>query len=1039
MPSRQTNHQQVSTVRTTVNINVIKNTLASTFGNLEEVAPNIFCATEKYDDTPFAIRYFDLNNKIIDYRNGLDEYLENILGEKYYDSDNPIDLRWNNYLYFITSNDANITDQFKEAKSVIESDREYARKFVFTEDKLNQHLKRTSKHVEKNNTSNLDLFNTWLNILNEKGLGYILDFNLKAPEIVRKICRGDRSELEQIAPVGELNPSEKAAVGHPIKTLRKSGFREHPTENEFSFGSRVNLIAGPNGHGKTSLLETIEYLYCGSTFRNGEPNIETSVSASLFMTDEQLETFSNPKDAARLKSRNLGWFGKNDLRGNSLPGSFSRFNFMDTDAAVRISVEDTTEQLSQDISRIILGAEASKASDQIERTDNELEKRIKATKNEEFILKTKINQFKDELKTLDLMTKNSDTYFHQLKTILQEISWIDKPDTISEPVINSLLEQMNFAYQQCKVLEGSSVSKLRDQYALLDSSRKFLSEITATLFRTNSEIIDLSSEKDLAAHKLKCVADLRSYTGLKLLELEKLKDDLSASINNIKYGLPNLNSFELIRSDLLDSILSKASTTVSVDLNNQTDLKSNLKNKILEHERSQTDQTNLLGQLISTANKILSQSPDKDHCPLCHTNFNEGQLLLSITKKSKEDGQFQSNLLRENLNTIEDTEESLLKIRSALSSLIKYCGDAASNLTVKSAIEIIKKDHRTLLTESQEVKDIEEKINAHNRNGLSTSKLNELLRSIGTDAYSKEKIAFLSNDLNTKVIEIENEIASRRSLQKDQNKRISEISVSNGKPESLSASELICSVEQDIIQCEQRIFAKDQLTKLIGNTSNFSPSSLLHQIDSARETTLKVHTSYKNESESNLRTVLLNKQVDVNSDLLKDTEIMLAHLKFSITAVSGLLTGDNSLETIKNKILSENALIISEIFSKIHFPNEYEISIKNSEIKLIHKITKESRTLKEVSTGQRAAFALSLFMTMNKTLKSGPKVLLLDDPISHIDDINMLSFLDYLRELSIEGDRQIFFATPNTKLANLFQHKFNFLNDTEFKKIQLSR
>lgn len=58
--------------------------------------------------------------------------------------------------------------------------------------------------------------------------------------------------------------------------------------------------------------------------------------------------------------------------------------------------------------------------------------------------------------------------------------------------------------------------------------------------------------------------------------------------------------------------------------------------------------------------------------------------------------------------------------------------------------------------------------------------------------------------------------------------------------------------------------------------------------------------------------------------------------------------------------------------------------------------------------------------------------------VAHIDDINMLSFLDYLRQLAISGSRQIFFATADTKLAGLFRHKFRFLGE-EFKELRLSR
>ncbi|MEI4523565.1 hypothetical protein [Pseudomonas sp. CCNWLW23] len=91
-----------------------------------------------------------------------------------------------------------------------------------------------------------------------------------------------------------------------------------------------------------------------------------------------------------------------------------------------------------------------------------------------------------------------------------------------------------------------------------------------------------------------------------------------------------------------------------------------------------------------------------------------------------------------------------------------------------------------------------------------------------------------------------------------------------------------------------------------------------------------------------------------------------------------------------------------------------------------------------MSTGQRAAFALSLFLSMNGRLRSGPPLLLFDDPVAHIDDVNMLSFLDHLRQIAIGGSRQIFFATADTKLAGLFRHKFRFLGD-EFKELRLSR
>ncbi len=62
-----------------------------------------------------------------------------------------------------------------------------------------------------------------------------------------------------------------------------------------------------------------------------------------------------------------------------------------------------------------------------------------------------------------------------------------------------------------------------------------------------------------------------------------------------------------------------------------------------------------------------------------------------------------------------------------------------------------------------------------------------------------------------------------------------------------------------------------------------------------------------------------------------------------------------------------------------------------------------------------------------------------DDPVSFIDDLNALSFLDFLRLFVLKENKQIFFATANARLGNLFEKKFNFLGEQDFKKWELNR
>jgi exonuclease SbcC len=89
------------------------------------------------------------------------------------------------------------------------------------------------------------------------------------------------------------------------------------------------------------------------------------------------------------------------------------------------------------------------------------------------------------------------------------------------------------------------------------------------------------------------------------------------------------------------------------------------------------------------------------------------------------------------------------------------------------------------------------------------------------------------------------------------------------------------------------------------------------------------------------------------------------------------------------------------LFRGIHAPQEFDGVRFNGDIFLNRRGGSECR-LTEISTGQRSAL------------------------------------LDSLRELVINGNRQMFFATANAKVANLFARKFDFLGDS-FRDITLDR
>ena len=137
---------------------------------------------------------------------------------------------------------------------------------------------------------------------------------------------------------------------------------------------------------------------------------------------------------------------------------------------------------------------------------------------------------------------------------------------------------------------------------------------------------------------------------------------------------------------------------------------------------------------------------------------------------------------------------------------------------------------------------------------------------------------------------------------------------------------------------------------------------------------------------------------------------------------------NDSKEQNLTAALERHSAEITAIFQCLHSPPEFTAVSFAGDLEL----TRASGTpepLTHISTGQRTALAVSIFLAMNRQLPRGPRLLLFDDPVVHVDDLNALSFLDYLREVTLQGNRQLFFTTANRKLANLFQKKFAFLGD----------
>lgn len=136
-----------------------------------------------------------------------------------------------------------------------------------------------------------------------------------------------------------------------------------------------------------------------------------------------------------------------------------------------------------------------------------------------------------------------------------------------------------------------------------------------------------------------------------------------------------------------------------------------------------------------------------------------------------------------------------------------------------------------------------------------------------------------------------------------------------------------------------------------------------------------------------------------------------------------------------------NKEVINKIYGKIEpHPNLKEIDIR-SEIsdddkapKLIIRAKNDIDELNPtlyLSTGQVNVLSLSIFLAKAFELGSDKiNTIFMDDPVQNLSDINVLSFIDLLRTLILDQDKQVIISTHDEKFFKLLQNK---LSDDYFK------
>jgi DNA repair exonuclease SbcCD ATPase subunit len=1044
-----------------IDVRKVRHIIQKHFEHLAEVRPGVVRAMFAPRGRTAALCFFDCSEAFLSIGDRFGDYQRDLLGRDYYS--NAGSLQWNLYLYLLCT-ELDYDRLVREGVTdMIEEDDLYARKLVTTDDRLEKDiLPALHQRVRPSLKGLEDISQRWMTRLREAQLAGVYAPGEPMDRVVTRYLEGN--------PI--LEPSEEVARGTAVR-LPHLGFIERISLDQyrpclsgrtFPLGP-VNLITGQNGAGKTSLLEAIELWFCGRTLRGGPEESEQYTIGVQFAGDRGMATSSGESEST-FRARALAWYGIHKARKNLMPEAFGRFNFYDTDAATRLAESAGEKEMRDAVASLVLGERASIIEERLGGVGVRFEKEREALSRECSLLAKQIDEVDAEVSALGGVVDCADVLQERLSSTLLELGWKEVSPTIPHQASDLQVEleylsaRLSAAQKEVFWVPAANLRELRLELETLTRLDSKVQQLTDQRTRLKNDAAQLQAAVGSATDVLRRLDQLAGYYSDPVAEqlpgLAKRITDEESALTRIQVALSQVEGIDLGRYKDMPEDLAQLQGDLRGSLETEQDAQAHLGRELEKAAQSADRRMQLTQELCADGLELLHLSEQPGVCPLCGAQYSLSELAQRVAQRAAAATRASASYqhLRSQLAAtqaaVAGTREKLsdLSRLQAVASSLEQRSSSARSAPVRSVVSQVIQARADAATRARELDQLRMRQQLLANRGLTEERLRELTEWFDTTYGASDKYRTLHNDPAALRAEMKTRIdeQSRQLLSAD--RELSDVAAKRARLlKKYFARRGEAPGLPDEVQRRRRILGAacalvGELDKRLSVSPDMTIGDLVARLATLASLCERYRTQLDGLDSAAVRRRTLNAK---RSDVVN--RYRAAHERkdrsdAALEAIHEIAHGEDSKEQRIRSFFDRNLDEVSSLFCVLCAPREFTGVAFDDRTGLLVVIRRGSRTespIRRISSGQRSALALSIFLTLNGHLKSGPPFLLLDDPAAHVDDLNTLSFLDWLRMCAVGGKRQVFFATASTKVARLFRSKFDFLGEEVVNEVCLSR